>query len=543
MVSPRRSRWSQTRGCWMFWDSERKQEYSYNPRSDKLEYPDRTRPRTFPKADYNYPPPEPQQGSSSSEQPNLHLPGVLTTCRDIEEGQVGTLRFLAFEELYLRPHGGLNNPMLIRSMVKVLRSSMAKALLSSTARAHHGTRRSTQDPGPSRSPETSSGARDEDSLAQRMEQTSIQGPSAGDFDPRSVLIYNEKLRRTAMVPAAQQELAVLFPDYVLRPRRFFVFGRVFMVLWAEPAGENATTNVPSIERPDASLIPSRFKGEMVYSKVRRFVVIREAGDHCNVIPIVSYGGQGVGKRGVTKSDHSIIHTTTKPPREMSGETPAPREEGMRSPIRVTPDNPVTNRLDEQSRLNYSKVSSIPHNVKVKPVGVVHPGSMRALRSNFYGVWGGHGGHDEPSSDSSDSDDDPKGKKPARATTRSKGKGKEPVTDSKGSSSKGKEAVRGSGKHKSQSAAQAIPREASGQSAYTPSTIDPKPAMWARNGVEGLLAQGQSMEQAVNTLARSLQRSTPGTTLESAIRSIHQLLAQSNTILAQRQEESSDESER
>ncbi|SMQ49465.1 unnamed protein product [Zymoseptoria tritici ST99CH_3D7] len=376
-----------------------------------------------------------------------------------------------------------------------------------------------------------------------MEQTSIQGPSAGDFDPRSVLIYNEKLRRTAMVPAAQQELAVLFPDYVLRPRRFFVFGRVFMVLWAEPAGENATTNVPSIERPDASLIPSRFKGEMVYSKVRRFVVIREAGDHCNVIPIVSYGGQGVGKRGVTKSDHSIIHTTTNPPREMSGEMPAPREEGMRSPIRVTPDNPVTNRLDEQSRLNYSKVSSIPHNVKVKPVGVVHPGSMRALRSNFYGVWGGHGGHDEPSCDSSDSDDDPKGKKPARATTRSKGKGKEPVTDSKGSSSKGKEAVRGSGKHKSQSAAQAIPREASGQSAYTPSTIDPKPAMWARNGVEGLLAQGQSMEQAVNTLARSLQRSTPGTTLESAIRSIHQLLAQSNTILAQRQEESSDESER
>lgn len=51
---------------------------------------------------------------------------------------MGTLRFLAFEELYLRPHGGLNNPMLIRSMVKVLRSSMAKALLSSTARAHHG---------------------------------------------------------------------------------------------------------------------------------------------------------------------------------------------------------------------------------------------------------------------------------------------------------------------------------------------------------------------------------------------------------------------
>ncbi|KJX94098.1 hypothetical protein TI39_contig4218g00004 [Zymoseptoria brevis] len=547
MASPRHRRWNQGVGRWAFWDSEREQEYFYNPRSDRLDYPDGSRPRIFPRADYEPPPPEPQQASSSSTSRPRPIPASSLPAPNFNQSPpTGTAEYVSGHRRgssenapppgYPRQPSG-TNPVAATTWRRTAQPNTCQQYGQSPPQQH-----AQSPPRPTRPLSRQQGSQNQGSGRPPPEQNAPQGPSAGAFDPRGVIIYNENLNRTAMVPAAQQELAALFPDYILRARRFFVVGRVFMVLWAEPAGENATTNVPAFERPDSSLIPARFKGEMVYSKVRRFVVIREADDHCNVIPIVSYGGQGVGKRGVKKSDHAIIHTTTDPPRELAGERPGPRENGMRSPIRIVSDNVVTIRLDEQSRLNYSKVSSIPHNVKVKPVGVVHPNSMRRLRSDFDDVWRGQGRRDLPSSDSSDSDDDPKGKKPARNTTRSKGKGKEAVRDDKGSSSKGKEAT------SSRCAVQAGGAGASGQPSssrlgQSQAPIDPAAATWARKGVEGYLQQGLSMDQAVATLARSLQRATPGRTLDSAISGIRELLAQYNSLLAQQKEDSSDESER
>jgi len=53
--------------------------------------------------------------------------------------------------------------------------------------------------------------------------------------------------------------------------------QVFLVLWAEPAGAGATriTNLPMV-------IPGKHK-EQVYSKVRRFVVVRAGDQSCSAL--------------------------------------------------------------------------------------------------------------------------------------------------------------------------------------------------------------------------------------------------------------------
>lgn len=173
----------------------------------------------------------------------------------------------------------------------------------------------------------------------------------------------------------------LKPSYKIRPqpRNFFVFGRVFLVLWAEPAGGDATTLTAGTTLG--------IYGERVYSSVRRFVVIREGHTYCSALPITTYGGRGVGKRGVKKSEHAIIHTSRRPPAPMAEELPSRRDPSIMRPraIRVDVDLPV-DKLDAASRLNLGAVTTVQHNVKVRPYGMVNQASRQDLISQFTRVW-------------------------------------------------------------------------------------------------------------------------------------------------------------
>jgi hypothetical protein len=188
----------------------------------------------------------------------------------------------------------------------------------------------------------------------------------------------------------------LFPDYKLRGRTFFRVGRIFLVLWSEPAG--GATNVTRWERG----IVLNHLGERVFSKVRRFVVIRESETYCTALPINTYGGQGVAKRGVKKSEHCVIWSNrpappprqgqrpgpplNMPPRPRQEELPKRDEDGMRPvPIRVDPD--AAEHLDEMSRLNLGGVTTVQHNIKVKSFGVVNSASVNDLIQQFINVWG------------------------------------------------------------------------------------------------------------------------------------------------------------
>ena len=175
----------------------------------------------------------------------------------------------------------------------------------------------------------------------------------------------------------------LFDNFKRReqPKKFFTFGKVFLILWVEPAGEQNTL-VTNYE-PGTHL--GKF-GEKVFSKVRRFIVIRECDQYCSALPITSYGQRGVGKKGVKKSDHSIVYTTKQAPQPLSPELPDRGEQSMRpQPIKIDVDDP-SDKLDELSRLDYGRVHTIQHNIKVRGFGKVNPKSINALLRQFQNVW-------------------------------------------------------------------------------------------------------------------------------------------------------------
>ncbi|KAK5123695.1 hypothetical protein LTR85_002331 [Meristemomyces frigidus] len=224
-----------------------------------------------------------------------------------------------------------------------------------------------------------------------VRMTMATGPAKRVTDP-TLFDAGVRAHRMLVGHGAQQE-EQLFSTFRMReqPQRFFIVGRVFLVLWTEPAGETATliTSREPNDRParvDPGMTVGRF-GERVYSKVRRFVVVRAGEKYCSALPVASYGGQGVGKSGVTKSEHAIIYTGAQAPEPLAKESPGRGEQPMRArPIRVVPDEP-TGKLDGTSRIDFGKVHSIQHNIKVKPFGNVHPHSMDALLTQFANVWG------------------------------------------------------------------------------------------------------------------------------------------------------------
>jgi hypothetical protein len=179
----------------------------------------------------------------------------------------------------------------------------------------------------------------------------------------------------------------LFKTYKVRskPKEFFKLGRVFLVLWSEPA--SGTSRITNWEK--GTVI--NHLGERVFSKVRRFVVIREGGTYCNALPINTYTGKGVAKPSVNKSEHVIIFTGSVAPPQTQAEMPRRGEAPMQSiPIQVDLDS-QDERFDPMSRLDLGGVTKVEHNIKVKALGKVNKRSEDALRKQYANVQNSSGG--------------------------------------------------------------------------------------------------------------------------------------------------------
>ena len=213
-------------------------------------------------------------------------------------------------------------------------------------------------------------------------RTVIQtAPANAITDP--ALLQSGIVARSRVLSSDSEDSERLFESFRLpaHPRKFFTIGKVFYILWVEPAGES-NTMVTGLEM---GTTVGRF-GERAFSKVRRFVVVREGDNYCSALPITSYGHRGVGKPGVNKSEHSVIHTTKNPPEPLPAELPLRGEDGMRPhAIKVDSDDPI-DKLEALSRLDYGNVHTIQHNIKVKAFGKVNPKSMFALTNQFGNVW-------------------------------------------------------------------------------------------------------------------------------------------------------------
>jgi hypothetical protein len=79
---------------------------------------------------------------------------------------------------------------------------------------------------------------------------------------------------------------------------------------------------------------------------------------------MTYGGQGTLKYGVHPDDHAAIYSSRR-----EGPRILDREEMTNEPIRVEVIDPA-NKLDPMSRLNYAKLYTVEHNVKVFFIGKI-----------------------------------------------------------------------------------------------------------------------------------------------------------------------------
>ena len=87
-----------------------------------------------------------------------------------------------------------------------------------------------------------------------------------------------------------------------------------------------------------------------------------------------------------KAEHGIVYTGKKAPSPLPSELPRRGEVGMQPiPIRIDPDDP-TQKLQNESRINYGKVYTVEHNIKVHSVGMVNREALLALLGQFQQVW-------------------------------------------------------------------------------------------------------------------------------------------------------------
>lgn len=202
-------------------------------------------------------------------------------------------------------------------------------------------------------------------------------------------VDDSQLRRQEMPPPAilqgtPDHSRLLMPSFRARerPKRFFCIGRVFLALWVESIGSAGDLST----RSEPSIWPGIYENEFTFSKVRRFVVIREGDRDCTAVPITTYSNRGVARVGATKCEHCIVYTGREPPNPQYDELPARGERGMVEPsIRLVLDEP-TAKLSPMSRLNLVRVCTIEHDMKVRPLGMVHQTSMPALLSHLSHFW-------------------------------------------------------------------------------------------------------------------------------------------------------------
>jgi hypothetical protein len=155
-----------------------------------------------------------------------------------------------------------------------------------------------------------------------------------------------------------------FSGFKVHPSKEFRFGSVFKVLWSEPLGEPSGGYESDVS---VTTIADAKYGQEVFHKIRRFVVVNDRKGHCVCLPILTYGGKGTWKKGVHPDDHAVIYSSDTPPE-------TPDEKLNNPPIRVKLTSKAE-KLDRMARINYAKVYTVEHNVKVLFIGNIHNKSL------------------------------------------------------------------------------------------------------------------------------------------------------------------------
>lgn len=135
--------------------------------------------------------------------------------------------------------------------------------------------------------------------------------------------------------------------------------------------------------------------EWVYSKVRRFIVVRAGTNYCTGVPITTNNGQGAAKPGERKSDYCIVYSGAVPGLA-PGEAPSFAGEAPMQPYPIQVDMDRLQKLDGLSRINFAAPKQVHYYFRVKNVGVVNQKSLVHLHTQYMLVTGATGPTSGPS---------------------------------------------------------------------------------------------------------------------------------------------------
>ncbi|KAK3325340.1 hypothetical protein B0H66DRAFT_119375 [Apodospora peruviana] len=166
--------------------------------------------------------------------------------------------------------------------------------------------------------------------------------------------------------------AELDERFIVEPSHRFSVGEVFKVVWVEPLGTGRADMTECDER-------SRF-GERIYVGIRRFIIVGTDEGHSTCVPILTYEHRACTKRGLKPRTHGIIYSEGSKPKLLQGEPKL----GF-SPVRMNLDYP-SERLAMESRVNYSKLITVEHNLKVFFIGRIASSHLNIVADAVDECW-------------------------------------------------------------------------------------------------------------------------------------------------------------
>lgn len=174
----------------------------------------------------------------------------------------------------------------------------------------------------------------------------------------------------------EDEFEEIDPRYRIEHSSKFQPGEIFKVYWSEPQGSGHDKH-PSVSGRHE--LENRY-GMKFFVGFRRFIVIANDQGHCTCVPILTYGGKACNKHGVKPAKHGIVYEHGHKPHMVSGE---PKLGFPPVQATITEDG---ERLSKESRVNYSKLVTIEHNIRVFFIGSIMPNSLDIIKEAVNDCW-------------------------------------------------------------------------------------------------------------------------------------------------------------
>ncbi|KAG4435135.1 hypothetical protein IFR05_009367, partial [Cadophora sp. M221] len=156
-------------------------------------------------------------------------------------------------------------------------------------------------------------------------------------------------------------------------KKFFRRGRVFSTLWTESYDDSMQSENDQFRSVVTYEVSYK---QRVFSKIRRFVVVKKDDRSCTCLPVTTYDGKGYKKRGINLNHHGLIYSSRDPPRCPDGIT--------KRPLKIVLSKGAE-KLVNPSYLNYGRVYTVETNVKVRDVGELDDASKKLLRQYYKSV--------------------------------------------------------------------------------------------------------------------------------------------------------------